>query len=358
MSLTTSFGKAVLSSSPGTINRGKFLATPLYDCIFFIFSPLIALWIGIMISGTPFADSDVVVLGKEASLASIFIGTFIMAHLGIVFVRSHLNREIFKLYPIRFTVVPVALFIAMSLSQWMAAFVAVLATWWDVYHSSLQTFGLGRIYDMKAGNSPQAGRSLDKWLNLLLYAGPILAGATLMDHMNDFSEFESVESAFFTSIPSRVRPLQPFLILGIFGVGVPFLLFYIYRYWQLYQQGYNVSFQKVALLVSTGLCSVYTWGFNSFGEAFFIMNFFHALQYFAIVWWMEKKTLTGLLKLEGSRWGKPVALALLLFVGFGYGFWAELTDANNEAGYNLVMVIAIMHFWYDGFIWSVRKKLV
>jgi hypothetical protein len=357
MSLTASFGKTVLSA-PGDIAKSRFLASPLYDGVFFIFSPLIALWLGIAISGTPLADEEVNVLGKEASLGSIFIGTFIMAHLGIVFFRSHLNREIFKLHPIRFTVVPIALYLAMTWSQWVAAFVAVLATWWDVYHSSLQTFGLGRIYDMKAGNPPTAGRRLDIWLNILLYAGPILAGAVLMDHMNDFEEFESVGSAFFTSIPSRVELNQRYLIMGVFGFGVPFLLYYVFRYWQLYRQGYNVSFQKVALLVSTGLCSIYTWGFNSFGEAFFIMNFFHALQYFAIVWWIEKKNIAATLRLDGTKWGKSAALALLLGAGFGYGLGAELTDANNEAAYNLVMVIAIMHFWYDGFIWSVRKKQV
>ena len=52
------------------------------------------------------------------------------------------------------------------------------------------------------------------------------------------------------------------------------------------------------------------------------------------------------------------ALLILLTVGFGYGFWAETSDSNNEAAYNLIMVIAIMHFWYDGFVWSVRKKQV
>ena len=73
---------------------------------------------------------------------------------------------------------------------------------------------------------------------------------------------------------------------------------------------------------------------------------------------MEKKNLVKTLGLENARIGKPLALAMLVIVGFGYGFWAETTDANNAASYNLIMVIAIMHFWYDGFIWSVRKKQV
>ena len=56
------------------------------------------------------------------------------------------------------------------------------------------------------------------------------------------------------------------------------------RYRGYQRQGYRVSMQKVWLLASTALCSIYTWGFDSFGQAFFIMNFFHAWQYFALVW--------------------------------------------------------------------------
>ena len=61
--------------------------------------------------------------------------------------------------------------------------VGVLAVWWDVYHSSLQTFGFGRIYDAKVKNNPTTGRRLDYWMNLFLYLGPVLAGAHFADHI-------------------------------------------------------------------------------------------------------------------------------------------------------------------------------
>ncbi len=65
---------------------------------------------------------------------------------------------IFHSYPLRFTVVPIALFLAMWSSVWIAVSVSVLVTWWDVYHLGLRTFGLGRIYDSRAGNSAEFGR--------------------------------------------------------------------------------------------------------------------------------------------------------------------------------------------------------
>ena len=88
------------------------------------------------------------------------------------------------------------------------------------------------------------------------------------------------------------------------------------------------------------------------------MNFFHALQYFAIVWWSEKKNIQSLFGLSKISWGKPLAFALFIGVALAYGLWAETGDMSNDFVFNAVMVVSIMHFWYDGFIWSVRKKQV
>jgi hypothetical protein len=67
----------------------------LYDGVMFIGAPLLALALGIAISGTPLTDDEIVVWGNDGTVASIFIGSFIMAHLGLVVVRSHLNQQIF-----------------------------------------------------------------------------------------------------------------------------------------------------------------------------------------------------------------------------------------------------------------------
>jgi len=75
-------------------NDGFIVSAP-YDYFFFIFSPLIALFLGISISFTPLADQKFTINGHSESWASLFSGTFIMAHLVIVFFRSHGNPKIF-----------------------------------------------------------------------------------------------------------------------------------------------------------------------------------------------------------------------------------------------------------------------
>lgn len=329
-----------------------------YDAVFFIFSPLLALALGFAVSRWPWARRDVTVWGVTDRPVGIFIGAFVLAHLFFVVFRSHFNPAVFRRHPWRFTAVPAALFVAMCASAWIATAVIVLTTWWDVYHSSLQTFGLARIYDAKAGNDPSEGRGLDFALNLLLYAGPIFAGATLAAHLKHFEEFRRVGAPFFIAIPERVAPWRPVFAAVLAAGGTAFVLYYLYRQWRMARAGRAVSRQKAALLASTALCSVFAWGFNPFGQAFFIMNFFHALQYFALVGWSERGHVARALRLGTARGGTWVALAVMLGTALAYGLWAQAVDERDAFATYAINVVAVMHFWYDGFVWSVREKMV
>ena len=122
--------------------------------------------------------------------------------------------------------------------------------------------------------------------------------------------------------------------------------------------GQRVSWQKVALYVSTGICSLLAWGQNAFGEAFFIMNFFHALQYFGIVWWAAGRNLRRLLRLPDSRAGAAIALSALLWSAALYGVVVLTLGPRSRALTCLALVVALMHFWYDGFVWSVQRRMV
>jgi hypothetical protein len=352
-------GKAAAAAKPSS----GYIVSAAYDNIFFITSPLWALALGIAITFTSLHSSEITIFSHTNSPEKILLGSFIMSHLFIVFFRSNGNKKIYELYPLRFTVVPLALFLAMCVSHWVAITASVLATWWDVYHSSLQTFGLGRIYDARAGNDATVGRRLDYLLNILIYAGPILAGSVLMAHTRDFQDYEAVNAMLFAHMGDYIDSKQRYLQFVVMAFGIPFIGYYLWSYWRYHKQGYKISPQKVVLLASTAAVSIYTWGFNTFGQAFFIMNFFHAFQYFGIVWWSEKKTMMNLFQLQNVAWGKWATLALFLGIAGAYGFWAQVADSGTMAsgldlGWNAVIVVALMHFWYDGFIWSVRKSQV
>lgn len=335
--------------------RSPYIVGPNYDWAFFLAPPLAALCLGISISGSAFSGETFFFLGLETTAAELALGTLIHAHLVAVFFRSHGNRDIFSRYPRRFVLVPILLYLAVVSSMWVAITATVVATFWDVWHSGAQTFGFARIYDRNAGVPPQLGRRLDLWINQLLYAGPILGGATLIDHLSTFESYEDIGATFFTAIPAHAPGYQKYLTTVVVIGGTLLVAIYILAQLHLARRGYKPSRLKIFIVASTGITSVYTWGFNSWGEAFFIMNLFHAVQYLALVWAMERKRITAMFRL-GERRGLGGA-AFLLAV-FAYGFGAQALDPGLKGWWALTIVVSLMHFWYDGFIWSVKKSQV
>jgi hypothetical protein len=59
------------------------------------------------------------------------------------------------------------------------------------------------------------------------------------------------------------------------------------------------------------------------------------------------------------RWGEAAALAVMVAVAAAYGVWAEFVESDEQRfALCVTLVVSLMHFWYDGFIWSVRRQEV
>ena len=120
------------------------------------------------------------------------------------------------------------------------------------------------------------------------------------------------------------------------------------------RRGYRLPAHKAALLLSTGGVSIAAWGFAPPFMAFAIVNLFHAMQYFAIVWLKEGGRIGERLRLAPRRRiAFPIFFALCALFGVAY-------FAANSFKIVLAPFIAcsLLHFWYDSFVWSVRKKQV
>ncbi len=342
---------------------GRWIAGPVIDLVFFVFSPLWAVAAGWWMTG-PFWSQRVEVLDARVSLAVLVYMTLTQAHLTVGFVRSHLDGDVFRRFPRRFVLGPLVLLVAVCSSDWIWTAAFVLMIFWDVYHSAMQTFGLGRIYDVKAGNDPELGRRLDVVANLLLYAGPILGGAMLMSHVDAFHEFDglpdvalgewTLSSSLFTAVPPFVAGSTETLRLAVLAFTAVFSAVYVLRYRDLRRAGYRLPWQKVCLLASTGLAALFAWGFNSFGMAYLIMNVFHAVQYFALVWISEGAMLRRRFVGDRGPWAVVAVFAAFLALPATAGLY--LYAADGFAVRTALMACALLHFWFDGFMWSVRKQ--
>jgi len=143
--------KVATAGSPARANS-EYIVGAAYDCTLFLLPPTFALCLGILISDSGFANTDFRFYDHDVTWAGLLIGIIIHAHLFAVFFRSHGNGAIRSLHPFRFLLVPVVLYLAMVSSVWVLISVSVLATFWDVYHSALQTFGFARICQPSRGS--------------------------------------------------------------------------------------------------------------------------------------------------------------------------------------------------------------
>ncbi len=350
--------------TPALAGHSGYLVGPVYDGLLFIFAPFLAVGFSLLIAAGWLPNPVPGQYGIEADKrfwAWVVFAGFTEGHLVLAFFRSHLNAKVFRQYPLRFTVVPLAVFLGGVLSSWILVSMAIIAVWWDLYHSAMQTFGFGRIYDARVGNDASAGRRLDFWLNLVIYVAPVLAGASLMAHVDHFGRFADLGAVMFTHVPAYVGSKAGVLTRVVASGSVAFVAYYVYRYWELSQAGYRVSVQKVLLLGSTAVTSVYAWYFNSFGLAFVVANLFHAVQYYGIIYWQEKDNLGRLFRVRAPRIARTVAVVAIVGAGVTYGLFAAGVDrslASARWPWSLAVTVALMHFWYDGFIWSVRKRQV
>lgn len=340
----------------------RWIVGPVFDAVFLLGSPLLAIVVGWILSG-PWGQGKVVVFGKPMSRAFLLWFTLAQAHLLPTFVRTHLNPVVRARHPIRFWVVPPLLFTGLLWSPWLFALSFPVMVLWDTYHSSMQTFGIGRIYDRREGNDPEAGRALDLGINLLLYAGPFFAGVHFLGQVRMSTEkFRGLapmeiggfilDAALFQAAPARVEALRLEILLALGISGVVFLPMYLWGYWRLGRRGYRTSWRKAVLFASTATASAAAWGFNAFGVGMMVMNLFHAIQYYALIGVAERGTLATLSPGVGGG-SVPGLLLVLLGPTLAVGFLFATVEAHGVAV--LLTTCTLLHFWYDGFIWSVRK---
>jgi len=327
---------------------------PVFDALLLWGCPLASalfvwLWIGGAALLPPAAGA-----GMIAALA-VGVSVLTFAHLIAVAPRAYLNRDVFAANRLRLTIVPVLLLAALTFSPPLLVMGGVLAVFWDVHHSAMQTFGLGRIYDMKAGNGALVLRRADLRLNWALYVGPIAAGASLMEHL---ASLEGLGSAGWTTIASLPSVAESRLT-GIAEIAIAAWLAILgwaaWDYRAAIRAGYRFPIQKAALLGAAGLVSIAAWGLATPIVAFAIINLFHAVQYFALVWLKEggrMKAASG--RLGALRWG---GLALFLGLCAAFGF-AYQYGRNLSWFAGAFIACSLLHFWYDSFVWSVRKKQV
>jgi hypothetical protein len=337
-------------------DTGLAIGGPGFDALLLWGCPLAsALMVWLWIAGAGLLPSA----PRAAAIAALGAGVSILtfAHLIAVAPRAYLNPDVFQSHRRRLTWVPILLVAALLASPQLLLCAGVLTVFWDVHHSAMQTFGLGRIYDMKAGNKPLELRGTDLRLNWVLYVGPIAAGASLIEHLASLRDLGPLGWTAVVAVPSLAQTHSTAIRDAAIAAWLGAAMWAAWDYRAAIRRGYRLPVHKAALLGSTAFVSIAAWGLATPVAAFAIINLFHAVQYFALVWLKEGPRMHQAMQRRRPTLPSLIALALFLLICLAFGIAYQLgKDARWLAG--PFIACSLLHFWYDSFVWSVRKKQV
>jgi len=352
-------GAAVQVRTAGTQNApnstsasrpGLWILSPMWDLVLFVGTPLLilpAMWA----AQQRFRLEDI----------ALFVASFgALGHHMPGMIRAYGDRALFERFKVRFIVAPIFLATVCVLFTVRDLSGIVLAVYlWGVWHGLMQTYGFTRIYDSKVKSFANITSRLDHMMCLTWFGGAVMLSETRASNvLNTFYQ------AGGPLIPATwVANVQFFALGALVLVNLLFLANLIVQW----RRGTPPSPIKLALMVTS---FGFWWYANVLvthmlvGVALF--EIFHDVQYLSIVWLYNRKRaaqaegdLSSFARFLFRRSGSLVGL----YVGVVFAYGALNYVARGVPMENLQRVLiglllasALLHFYYDGFIWKVREK--
>src|SRR5256885_2119028 len=290
----------------------------------------------------------------------LFVAAFgAMGHHLPGMIRAYGDRALFQRFKWRFIFAPIFLIVVCAtFFLWDLKGIVLIAFIWGVWHGMMQTYGFCRIYDAKVGSFAGLTRRLDCTLCAVWFATAVLLSSQRMTDTLD-----SYYSAGGPFIPPGFLQAsqQAALTLAVIVSGL-FLANFVW----MWSSGKRPNPVKLALLIT----SVAFWWYRNnivasvlVGVALF--EVFHDVQYLSLVWIYNRKrvesdsSISGFMRFVFRRSGALVGVYIGLVLAYG-GLSLSKSYVGIDAVKNIltgvVTASALLHFYYDGFIWKVREK--
>jgi hypothetical protein len=313
-------------------------------------------WVPIFLGAHALTGSS----GNDHLLNVLFNGAFVLSllHQPLTLALVYGDKSQFALRRKLFTwspVVAVALIaVAVVLDLWIIIPIAAI---WNTIHTLQQRYGLSRIYGRKAGfGSARLDRAvLFSWM----VAALVIVGSTptVLDQLARVM----LDSRNATAIRdlAGVRPYALWL-LGPALAAALISFWLVVRQERAHLEQANRAkwvYQGTSLLLIASIAFDPLAGFIAYVAA-------HAIEYFVVVYktmqsrygkTADRSSVLG--RMVYTTWGRVVFLAAFLGVIYevDQGLGTHLPD---HAYLITVYSMGILHFWYDSFIWKLRKPVV
>jgi hypothetical protein len=290
----------------------------------------------------------------------LFVGAFgAMGHHLPGMIRAYGDRALFARFKTRFIVAPVALVIV---CVWSSIYdiqaVQLVAMAWGIWHGLMQTYGFCRIYDAKASARAAARARIDLALCFAWFSAAVLLSPMRFRTLLELY-YESGGPVVASSVVAAIRT-------GVVGALAVVTIAFLWRQWSDRKAARGFSPVKVTLLVS----SIAFWWYCNNGVQNILVGIalfevFHDVQYLAIVWIYNRtrverdKSIGGFMRFVFRRSGALIGVYVGLVMAYGaIGLTqsAITVESIRHALIGIVTASALLHFYYDGFIWKVRES--
>jgi hypothetical protein len=323
--------------------REQYIASPVFDWIFILGSPLLAVAAVLAASRwLPAAQVEYYILGYIA-----------IGHHVPTFLRAYGDPDEFARNRFQFIVIPLCVAPLVLTLAWYDARLLTLIFVWDQYHFMRQHYGFMRIYNVKAGVKSDVDSSMDEWLCFSVFIC-ILTHSGFYGYMYADS-FYNLGIAFPNWLVVGVE--QGSLLVSI-GVG----LVYLVRLQARVAQGLPVAWLKLVLFGTSFAVWYYAYVVLSDGLlSYAISSLFHCVQYDAFAWFYNRKKARSLTPTRGNALFRAVheVRYLWLYVGLILSYGLISSFGRNVS---IVSILALntttglLHYYFDSFIWRVRRS--
>lgn len=305
-------------------------------------------------------------------------------HHGATWLRTYASRHGVTHWKTKLVLGPIAIFAAVAGGLvWAPMTLLLVAMLWDTQHSIMQQHGFTRIYDYKAGTGAPETRKYDLILNWVLYGNLFLASPFFTDFwVRELHEWGVPIAA------STVRSIH----VASWSATIAYLVVYAAHVVASVRRGHAVNPLKYAFLfASYFLWYFVTWHTSSILTYFIAHRLMHGLQYIVFV--------HGYLQRRGERvperdWLRrltsPAAVPLFVACMLGYAMVFNFLSGGDLVPFGLGIVdfelhwdsipeiaratldstgalaigtvalakaAALVHYYFDSFIWKVSDPV-
>jgi hypothetical protein len=301
-----------------------------------------------------------------AALAAIALWITIPHHF-VTWLRVYGSPSEFARFKERFILGPVLLVgLVYALIQYGPLSLVLIVTLLDHQHSLMQKYGFARVYDFKAKTGAPSTAKFDLAFNWIFF-GNMLVVSPLFSviWVRMLHEWRVPISAEAVAVVQLVS----------WTIAIGYGLVYLGHLAWCARRGYALNPLKYAFLLS----SYFLWYFTSFNTAYLLVfavahRIMHGIQYIVMVYFYNRHKVertggdSALLRYVSGK-GHVKAFLLIcaayamvfhaltegLVRDFGFGLVGFNTNFDLFS-YSLLSSFALIHYYYDAFIWKVRKK--